>query len=449
MTSDRFHNQPSAQEVSHNRRAARLPRLLALAASVGLAAASFAEKPAALSELSLTVKETYDTNVFGTDYNAVLAGSPEIANIESWVTTVSPKVGVNLLPVFGLGKDSAFTALNLGYIGDYAFYHSATTETNQRHNFTQQIKTKSGDISFVLDNSFIFVDGKTTTPLYSTYSAYGTAGIRERRAQFQDRAKAVYRQDFDSVFVRCVGSLLYYDLQTQLHNPVGNYKGYQNFVDRHDLNAGLDFGEKITKDAALWVGYRVGQQVQDLLPWAGTVHNNNTYQRVLLGLEGKLAPWLKVDLQGGPDYRSYSDPGHLGITGQHHTWFYTEGSITADVSKNDSIIFTNKIWQWVSSTSTAAYRDSTYTLTYKHKFFDALSGTIGGRALGSEYDLPTLRKDWLFGYSLGLRYDFTKQYALTLDYAHNAARNKFNDDVKYPGREFNQDLISLGLRAAF
>jgi hypothetical protein len=449
MTSDRLHNPPSALDVSLHHRIARLPRLLALAASVGLAASSFAEKPAALSELSITIKETYDTNVFGTEYNPVLAGRPEIADLESWVTTVSPKVGVNLMPVFGLGKDSAITALSLGYQGDYAFYHSASTETNQRHNFTQQIKTKSGDISFALDNSFIYVDGKTTTPFYSLYNAYGTPAARERREQFQDRAKFVYRQNFDSVFVRCVGSLLYYDLKTRLNRPVGNYLGYQNFVDRKDLNAGLDLGEKITKDVAVWAGYRVGAQQQDRLPWAGTLHCNSTYQRVLVGLEGKVAPWLKVDLQGGPDYRSYSDVAHLGLIGKHHTWIYTEGSITADVSKNDSLVFTNKIWHWVSSTSTAAYRDSSYTLNYKHKFSSALSGTIGARALGSEYDKPTLRKDWLFGYSLGLRYDITKQYALTLDYAHNAARNKFDDHVKYPGREFNQDLISLGLRAAF
>ena len=50
--------------------------------------------------------------------------------------------------------------------------------------------------------------------------------------------------------------------------------------------------------------------------------------------------------------------------------------------------------------------------------------------------------------SAGLRYDFNKQYALTADYARTEGRSKLND-LTYPGRDYAQDLLSVGLRAAF
>ncbi len=422
--------------------------LLALAAGVSMASSAFAEKPAAFTELSVTVKEAYDSNVFGTERNPSLTSLPRIADLSSWVSTVSPKVGINLRPVFGLGQDSAISAFSVGYTGDYAFYHSSTTETNQRHNFTQQLKSKSGNVSFSLDNSLIYVDGKSATIQYGLTSAYGTASSRERKEQIQDRAKAVLRFDNESpYFFRAVATALYYDLKTQSRQPVGSYAGWQNYVDRQDLNIGADIGYKATKDVSLWAGYRYGAQKQAALPWS-LVQNNSDYNRFLVGVEGKLAPWLKVDLQAGPDYRSYTDGVNSGINGKNHTWLYTEGSITADLSKQDSLTFSNKIWHWVSSTGVTAYRDSAYALNYKHKFSAALSGSLGVRALGSDYDLPAVRKDWLYTYSAGLRYDFNKQYALTADYARTEGRSKLND-LTYPGRDYAQDLLSVGLRAAF
>lgn len=433
---------------SQNRQPARLPRLLALAAGAGLAASALAEKPAALSELSVTVKETYDSNVYGTEFNPTLAGLPEVADVESWVTVISPKVGLNLRSALGLADDSAVTAFNLGYDANYSFYHSASTETNQRHNFSQQLKTKSEAVTFALDNTFTYVDGKSTTPQYGLLNAYGSASSRERKEQFQDRAKLQLRYDADVWFARAVANVLYYDLKTKLHQPTGTYVGYQNYIDRQDLNIGFDVGGKLNKDVALWTGYRYGAQGQDNLPWS-QVDSASTYSRVLVGAEGKLASWLKVDLQAGPDFRSFDNAtATRGIAGKNHTWLYTEASATATLSENDSLTLANKIWNFVSSTGVASYRDSTYAATLKHKFSSALSGTLGFRILGSDYALPTIRKDWFYTYSAGLRYDIDKQWSVTVDYARNEAKNKLSTTT-YPGREYSQDILTFGLRAAF
>jgi len=441
-------NRSSRATSSQQRQLARLPRLLALAATAGLATSALAEKPAALTELSVTVKETYDSNVYGTEFNPTLAGLPEVADVESWVTVISPKAVLNLRSALGLGDNSAVTAFNIGYAADYAFYHSASSETNQRHNFSQQLKTKSDAVTFSLDNTFTYVDGKSTTPQYGLLNAYGSASSRERKEQFQDRAKLQLRYDADAWFVRAVATVLYYDLKPQLHQPTGTYVGYQNYIDRQDLNAGIDVGAKLNKNVSLWTGYRYGAQGQDDLPWS-QVDSASKYSRLLVGVEGKLASWLKVDLQAGPDFRTFDNAtATRGIAEKNHTWLYTEASATADLSANDSLVLAHKIWNFVSSTGVASYRDSTYGLTLRHKFSPALSGNLGFRILGSDYALPTVRKDWFYTYSAGLRYDVDKNWALTVDYARNEARNKL-DHTAFPGRTYSQDILTFGLRAAF
>jgi len=422
---------------------------LSFFAAAGLASFAHAGEVKAnpLSELSLTLKESYDSNVFGTERNPTLAGLPEIADVASWVTTISPKVGLNLKSALDLAPDSPITALSLGYTGDYAFFHSASTETNQRHNLSQQLKSSSNDVSVSFDNSFIYVDGKEAAPQYNLYSCYGSASARERREQFQDRAKFVLRYDSATWFLRAVSTALIYDLKTVQHQAVASYTGWQNYVDRSDLNGGFDLGYKATKDLSLWAGYRYGEQKQSQLPW-DLRHNDSNYHRTLIGAEGKLAQWLKLDLQVGPDFRTYRDADHLGLNGKTHTWLYTEGSISADLSKDDTLVFTNKVWHWVSSTGIATYQDSTYALNYTHKFSAVFSGTAGVRVLGSNYDLPTTRKDWLDTYSVGLRYTFSKHVAVTGDYAYTHTRNQLSDTL-YPGREYSQNVFSLGVRLTY
>lgn len=417
--------------------------LLLGGASSPLLAADNATKPAWLSELSVTASQAYNSNVYGAEVN--VPGFDPAADVGSWVTTLSPKATFDLKPVLGLGKDSAISAFKVGYTGEYSLYwnNDAEDEDNERHTATFALKTKSGAWSTSWDNAFLWIDGSQSTPRYLRNSAYGNAMARERREQFQDRAKFFVRYDDELWFVRAVGNLLYYDLRTDLHNPTGAYRGWQNFIDRHDVNGGLDFGSKVQKDWAVTLGYRYGQQRQARLPWDAR-SNDSTYQRVLVGVEGKVLPWLKADLTIGPDCRRYTADVR-GINDKNYVWLHTEGSLTAELSKEDNLTFTHKVWHWVSSTGTTAYRDSTYQLAYQHKFSPALSASLGARASGSDYDAPATRKDWLFGGSLGVKYEFSKQLLLTADYVYVDTHNRL-DEVLYPDRDFTQNLVTVAVR---
>lgn len=119
------------------------------------------KKPAWLSELSLSVRESYDNNAFlaGTDPRYLPAGyvvpAGSVAALRdqgSWVTTVSPKIGVNYVPL--LGDQKTLQALALGYAPDFVTYHDESSESYNLHRFT------TGNTS---DGIYGFARGATIT----------------------------------------------------------------------------------------------------------------------------------------------------------------------------------------------------------------------------------------------------------------------------------------------
>jgi hypothetical protein len=310
-------------------------RLIATGTLAGWALSAFAaenpvpaplQKPAWLTDCSLGVKESYDNNVFlsGVDSKylpasySVPAGSVAALKDEwSWITTVSPKIGVNFAPL--LGDQKIFQTLSLAYAPDFAIYHDQDSESYNAHRFLTAIKGQAEPVSFSADNNFLFVDGSDLGPVYpgSLYSAFASTAARERREQIQDRANIAVQFDREQWFVRPVASLLFYDLMTEQIDPA-KYPGYQNYADRYDINGGVDAGYKIAAHTALTLGYRYGHQYQQTFAFS-PYNSSSDYQRVLVGIEGKPWNWLEVKFQGGPDFREYgaaapvNDGGHADL----------------------------------------------------------------------------------------------------------------------------------------
>jgi hypothetical protein len=190
------------------------------------------QKPLWLKDLALGVKESYDDNVF-------VSGTGPSKNRESWVTTVSPKVGFDFATF--IGDQQQLSVLSLGYAPDFNVYHDETSESYNAHRIATAVKGKAGAFSYALENGFNYVDGSENGPIYlAGRSAYGSAVPRERREQFQDRAKIMLQYDLGDWFIRPTASLLYYDLRTKMRPGVGIWKGYDNYPDRHDVNGGMD-----------------------------------------------------------------------------------------------------------------------------------------------------------------------------------------------------------------
>jgi hypothetical protein len=243
-----------------------------------------------------------------------------------------------------LGDQKTLQTLSLNYAPDFNFYHNAPSQSYDAQKIGNTIKGKAGDFSFSLDNAFLYNDGSHQAPVYALdqtsnqldkyRNTYATAAPRERLAQIQDRSTITLQYDWDQFFVRPVASLLYYDLDTDWHNSgAAPWKGYQNYVDRYDVNGGMDWGYKLTPKLAATLGYRYGSQYQQQYPTAIDADNHyasSDYQRVLLGLEGKPCDWLKVKLAGGPDFRSYNSMAP--VNDLHPVKYYGEAALTATLT---------------------------------------------------------------------------------------------------------------------
>jgi len=426
-------------------------------AATAVAPASF-QKPAWLTDFGFGIKESYDDNVFLVSGK----GTPER---DSWVTTVSPKIGFNFAPL--LATEPTVPVLAFGYAPDFVTFHNEPTENYTAHRLANTIKGKYDAFSFNLENGFNFIDGSKESPIYPTAthddqrSAYSTAGPRERRQQIQDRAKIVFQYDLGKWFVRPVASLLYYDLLTNQRSTAG----YQNYADRYDVNGGADVGYRIGPDAAVTLGYRYGHQYQEQYPTAiDKTHTSSPsdYQRVLVGFEGKPFKWLTLSVQAGPDFRTYprSSATHtIPVVDHHPMKFYGEASVTAAPSANDLITFKSKQWQWVSSTGKLPLYDCSYDLSYKRKLSKKLAVDLGGRIGASDYTRATgsssKRDDWMYTVTAGVTYAFTPNLSANLAYNLDLGRNA-QDDLKLLAspqnpkyREFDHQLVSFGATFKF
>jgi len=453
-----------------------VPALSALAADAPAVPSATFSKPNWLTDLSLGIKETYDDNVFLEGNDSSTKGWPKTLpkgyvaaekDKESFVTTVSPKIGFNFAPL--IGDQKTLQSLTLAYNPDFTTYHDASSENNDAHKVIVGAKVKSSDWSASVDNTFTAISGSDYGIIYpgSLNSAYATGTLRERRSQDQDKLNAVVQYDAGDFFLRPTASWVNYDLDTK---QLAGVSGYQNYADRYDLNGGADVGYRITKDFAAIAGFREGYQYQqaygakiDAQQWS----SSSVYQRALFGFEGKPFSWLDFKFLIGPDIRKYS--ANAAVKDRDYTTYYGESAVTATLSKNDSIVFKYKQYQWVSSTGKSPYFDSLFDLSYKRKIVDGLTFDIGGKLLESDYTsgLNTTgltrknigsataenpRDDGLWVISAGVTYAINKHASVNLAYNAYLARNLYNDlpsTVDASTREFTDNQVTLGAIVKF
>ncbi len=427
--------------------------LLALAFTVSAAekpaaAPTAVSKPAWLTDLSVGVKEAYDNNLLG------VSGDGPLDREASWVTTVSPKLGFNLLPF--LGGQKTIQTFTFGYAPDFVTYHNDSVEPNgshesyNLHRLTTAIKGKADAFSFSLDNAFAYVDGDKEAPTYtapdSGRSAYATGFPRERRNQFQDRAKVNFQVDWDKWFIRPTATLTYYELMTRQKNVAG----YQNYADRYDVNGGADIGYRVNPQVAFTLGYRYGHQYHEAFAFSPTKSATSDYHRALFGIEGKPWKWLTVSLQAGPDFRSYESEAAASVKDADPVKYYGEANLAAQVTPKDVLNFKYKQWQWVASTGRLPMFDSSFDLTYRHAFSKAWNAELGARLSKADYTTGSspsaMRDDLQYSLAAGLNYAVNANLALNLGYSYDMGRNAQDGlaagAAKY--REFDRQIVGFG-----
>ena len=442
---------PPSQHNERNAKSTRLCRAAALTALGLVTASANAADTNFQFRAELGLKETYDSNVYIQDVaptNHVPGAVP--AKKGSAVTTVSPRLSASYAPC------SAFKA-TLSYTPDFTWYHDAHSEDNYTHRFGANLAGTIDKAAWDLQNSFTYIDGSTEGPIFGRpgdIPAIGGIPLRDRRAAFIYRSGFKVTEMYDKWMIRPVASAYVHDFKTSLRaSPAGG--AYENYIDRQDINGGLDVGYEVAKDLRVVLGYRNGRQDQfKSITTSGAPTNSpygNAYNRILFGLEGAPLDWLRLAALAGPDIRQFDHkiPGFDG----NEILCYVDASITVLPTKQDSITLSNRRYEQPAFSSFSMYEDITYDLTWKHKFDAHWAGSAGFRLYAGDWQQPVNRDDWIYTPSLGLTYThdshLSAELAWSYDWVENQVSTKATGATYADGREFTRHLVSLSVKYAF
>jgi opacity protein-like surface antigen len=386
----------------------------------------------------------------GVNQSEVPAGTTTLKDQSSFITTISPKVGVNLARTFDTSGN--LSVLSLTYAPDIVVYHELPSENYDAHRLLLAVRGKDDAFSYSLDNTLVYVEASTLAPTYpgNLLNAWATINDWQRREQLNDRSKVSLQYDWDKWFIRPGASLAYYGMMTQIKDV----EGYQNYPTRYDVNGGADVGYKFCTNMAATLGYRYGSQGQQQFSFS-PYSSPSDYQRVLLGVEGKPLSWLSIQMLGGPDFRSYAGDTATHITpvnDLHMTTYYGESTIAATLTPDDMLSFKYKQFQFVSSCGKVPYFDSSYALCYDRKITDRLSVEVGPRLLEADYNSGNLssssskRDDLDYILSVGLHYVFSANIAADLSYSASLGRNAEANIANSQTRDFDAQDVSLGVQ---
>lgn len=389
----------------------------------------------------LSLKESFDSNVFLQDEQP----DPSVTNAaqpfqESLVTSLTPKVGFAYKPCAGFNVSG-------NYAPEVVLFHSESSEDYVAHRLALLFNGVVGKVTWQMQNSVTYIDGSETGLTFGGPGgapAIGGIPLRDRREAL------IYRNSFGAFhkhgnwFFRPAVSSYIHDFRTELRNTA-QYPFYQNYVDRNDFNLGVDGGYKAFKDGYIFLAYRCGWQHENELPPGNPNDYSNDYQRVLLGFEGKVTDWLKLNLFAGPDWRNFNHRTPAGFD-PDPVKVFIDGQAVLTLTKADSVTLTVKQYEQPAFGSPSAYEDITYDVTWAHRFDGQFSLQAGFRAYGGVWEEPVRREDWIYTPSASLSYVHDKHFSADLAYSYDWVDSCVPNTE---GREFTRHLVSLGVKYNF
>jgi len=296
------------------------------------------------------------------------------------------------------------------------------------------------------------IDGSDLGPRYTLNGgtlpaelpAVGGVPVRDRRdaAIFKNSFKLT--KTWDRMFVRPVASFYHHNFMTEQHAPVGPYLGYENYIDRQELNAGFDFGYEVWNKTWLVAGVRVGQQKQYARLGVPSPYDND-YYRILAGIEGTPLEWLKLNILAGPDFRDFESTTPVGFDPDQQ-YYFIDATATITPTKIDTITLSAKRFLQPSYTSHSMYEDIVYEGIWRRQVDSRFTVGAGFRAYHADWRPPTPRDEWVFTPSVSLGYTHNPNLSAELTYSYDWAYSQLPNTV---AREFSRHLVWLGLKYAF
>lgn len=409
------------------------------------------------TSVSLTLKETFDSNVYLQDTTpdpasvaaAAAAGLEAVSAKESsFVSSVLPRFGLDYKP------GPAFTA-SAAYAPEMTYYHAASSEDYLAHRGTLNLGGKFDAATWELLNTASYIDGNDLGPTFARpgdVPALGGIPLRDRREAFIFRNGFRLTYPVKNFFIRPVATTYFHDFKTdQRRSPTPGVWVYENYIDRQEISGGLDVGYKLAKQTHVVLGYRYGSQDQGTLLGVSSPFDNS-YQRLTLGVEGSPAQWLKLAVVAGPDFRDFKSEPIPGFDSDE-LLCYVDASVTVIPSAQDSIVLAYRRSEQPAFSSLSMYQDIIYSLTWRHKLGDRFTVGAGFLVYVGDWQPPVIREDWIYTPSASVAYTYKKisvELAYSYDWAENEVAVVAGTPTTYAdGREFTRHLVSLGFKYAF
>jgi hypothetical protein len=415
-------------------------------------------------------KETYDSNVYiqNNDPNpnyvadAKAAGlRPVEANKGSFVTSVLPRAGLDYKPCVAF-------SLSATYAPDVVVYHSAHSEDHVTHRGLVDFGGKVGDASWELTNTITYIDGSREGPTFARpddIPAIGGIPLRDRRAAFIFRNSFRLTEPVGDWFFRPVAASYIHEFETR-QKFVPNSKpdqirsneySYENYIDRQEVSGGFDVGYQVVRGIYLVLGYRYGQQDQfkgPIDPDGAIVDSpyDNFYNRILVGVEGSPARWLKLALLFGPDIRTWDDSARLRqmypTFNQNKLLYYWDASATLLPTEKDTVTLKSLRYEQPAFSSFSMYEDIKTDLVWRRQFSGQVTATAGFTLYIGDWQQPVNRNDWIYTPNASVAYAFAKNLSAEVAYSYDWVDSRIPASVeRYTNsHEFTRHLATLGVK---
>lgn len=379
--------------------------------------------------MSVAIKETFDSNVY-------LQSETDLADQASFVTSLLPQLSAawNPAPLFGA---------TLTYSPEATWFHAEPSEDFVAHRATLVASGKQARTAWDSTTSLVFIDGDSEGLVWGPHGAPAAGGpaVRDRRDAAVYRSSLRVTQSLGKWFVRPAASLYFHDFQTE-HRAT---KGYLNFVDRSEITAGADIGRQIPGKLSASVGYRYGLQNQAKL-LAFPEEYDSTFHRVLFGIEGTPASWVKLSFIVGPEFRRYGNDVPASFGDRDELNLFVDVSATFTLTKVDTLTLSVKQFEQPGFGGRSTYEDLTYDLTYRHKFNQRWTAGLGGRAYNTDFLDPTTRNDWVLSANTFVNCAINSHLSAEASYVFEQGSSLVASTT---GRDYERHLVSLGIKYVF
>lgn len=329
-------------------------------------------------------------------------------------------------------------ALRLQYLADAFLTPTHPTENNLRQTIRLAV---IGSKNLRLETAMTFIAGpREAVRFIQGRNSWATVQARERRQQWQNRTFFHYRFDYESYFIRPAASLIFFDLNSRVRTGV---LGYDNWIDRYDLQAGFDVGRAFHGGDEVYLGWRFGRQFQDDDGGRPSTRSNH-FDRFFAGVRFSWSEVIQGVVEVGPSMHRYDQPGSVGKPGID-SW-YLQAQLHGSNRYMDSWRLEARLERSVASSGLLSSEVRSFSFQYGRKLADRsrLEITTGARAL--VYDGVAI-SDWVFHGTAQWTYRLADNQSFLFRWKLEEGRDRA--PPRNPGREFSRTIVEAAWKGGF